>query len=74
MHSSDVLADWPDESREAAQLVVDKYGEPHESTGLLKALDASSSNANAAQSLFLLQSAWASTAVTGGRLRLFVDV
>ncbi|WP_104131160.1 MULTISPECIES: hypothetical protein [unclassified Cryobacterium] len=32
MHSSEVLADWPDESREAAQLVVDKYGEPHEST------------------------------------------
>lgn len=32
MHSSDVLAYWPEESREAAQLVVDKYGEPHEST------------------------------------------
>ena len=73
MHSSDVLADWPDESWKAAQLVVDKYGEPHESTGLLKASDASSSNANAAQAFFL-QSTWASCASTGGRLKLFVDV
>lgn len=27
-----VLADWPDESKEAAQLVVDAYGEAHEHT------------------------------------------
>jgi hypothetical protein len=27
-----VIETWPDESREAAQLVIDKYGEPHEST------------------------------------------
>jgi hypothetical protein len=27
---SDIIKDWPDESREAAQLVIDKYGEPHE--------------------------------------------
>jgi hypothetical protein len=32
MNSSDVLEEWPDEAREAAQLVVDKYGEPHEAT------------------------------------------
>lgn len=32
MNSSEVLADWPEEAREAAQLVVDKYGEPHEVT------------------------------------------
>ena len=24
------IADWPEESREAAQLVIDKYGEPDE--------------------------------------------
>ena len=29
---SDVITDWPEESREAAQLVIDKYGEPHEAT------------------------------------------
>jgi hypothetical protein len=29
---SQVIARWPDESREAAQLVIDKYGEPHEAT------------------------------------------
>ncbi|HEV2778859.1 MAG TPA: hypothetical protein VGX25_05605 [Actinophytocola sp.] len=29
---SDVIKNWPDPSREAAQLVVDKYGEPHEAT------------------------------------------
>jgi hypothetical protein len=29
---SDVLADWPEESREAAQLVLDKHGEPDEAT------------------------------------------
>jgi hypothetical protein len=27
-----VIADWPEESREAALLVIDKYGEPHEVT------------------------------------------
>lgn len=27
------VADWPEESREAAQLVIDKYGEPDEVTG-----------------------------------------
>jgi len=27
-----ILADWPELSREAAQLVVDRYGEPHEAT------------------------------------------
>src|SRR5919109_1188327 len=27
-----VIKDWPDESREAAQLVIDAYGEPHEAT------------------------------------------
>lgn len=29
---SDIVRDWPDESREAAQLVIDAYGEPHEFT------------------------------------------
>lgn len=29
---SEVIKDWPDESREAAQLVVDTYGEPQEVT------------------------------------------
>jgi hypothetical protein len=29
---SEIIAGWPDESREAAQLVIDKYGEPHEAT------------------------------------------
>lgn len=27
-----ILAEWPELSREAAQLVVDQYGEPHEAT------------------------------------------
>jgi len=27
-----LIRDWPEESREAAQLVIDKYGEPHEQT------------------------------------------
>lgn len=27
------IADWPEESREAAQLVIDRYGEPDEATG-----------------------------------------
>ncbi|UNX54912.1 hypothetical protein MF406_01020 [Georgenia sp. TF02-10] len=30
--ASDIIAGWPEESREAAQLVIDKYGEPQEST------------------------------------------
>ena len=30
---SDLIKNWPDESREAAQLVIDKHGEPHEGTG-----------------------------------------
>jgi hypothetical protein len=29
---SDIIKEWPEESREAAQLVIDKYGEPHEAT------------------------------------------
>lgn len=29
---SDIIRDWPEESREATQLVLDKYGEPHERT------------------------------------------
>lgn len=29
---SAVIERWPQESREAAQLVIDRYGEPHEST------------------------------------------
>lgn len=29
---SDTIRDWPEESREATQLVLDKYGEPHEVT------------------------------------------
>jgi hypothetical protein len=29
---SEVIENWPEESREAAQLVIDKYGEPHEAT------------------------------------------
>lgn len=27
-----IVKKWPDESREAAQLVIDSYGEPHEAT------------------------------------------
>lgn len=30
--AADVIRTWPDESKEAAQLVVDTYGEPHELT------------------------------------------
>jgi hypothetical protein len=30
--AADVIHDWPEESREAAQLVIDTYGEPHEAT------------------------------------------
>ena len=29
---SDIIKDWPEESREAAQLVIDKRGEPNEAT------------------------------------------
>jgi len=29
---SDTIKDWPEESREAAQLVIDAYGEPQEAT------------------------------------------
>jgi hypothetical protein len=29
---SDIIKDWPEESREAAQLLIDTYGEPHEAT------------------------------------------
>lgn len=30
--AAEVIASWPEESREAAQLVIDAYGEPHEIT------------------------------------------
>ena len=29
---SGIIKDWPGESQEAAQLVIDTYGEPHEAT------------------------------------------
>ncbi|MDA8371175.1 MAG: hypothetical protein M0026_15100 [Nocardiopsaceae bacterium] len=29
---SEIIRSWPDESRQAAQLVIDKYGEPNETT------------------------------------------
>jgi len=32
METMRVIADWPEESREAAQLVIDKYGDPDEAT------------------------------------------
>jgi hypothetical protein len=32
---SDVIEQWPDEAREAAKLVLEKYGEPHEVTDSL---------------------------------------
>lgn len=32
---SETIQAWPDASREAAQLVIDKYGEPHETTDTL---------------------------------------
>jgi hypothetical protein len=32
MTGSTIIKSWPDESREAAQLVIDTYGEPHEAT------------------------------------------
>jgi hypothetical protein len=31
-NGTDAIKDWPDESREAAQLVIDAYGEPQEVT------------------------------------------
>lgn len=30
--ASEIIAAWPEESREAAQLVIDQYGEPHTHT------------------------------------------
>ena len=35
MDPKTVIKDWPDESREAAQLVIDRYGDPDESTPTL---------------------------------------
>ena len=32
MDGSKIIEGWPEQSREAAKLVVDKYGEPHEAT------------------------------------------
>lgn len=32
---SEIIESWPEESREAAQLVIDTYGEPHETTDSL---------------------------------------
>ena len=32
MSASQLIQHWPDESREAAQLVIDKYGDPDEAT------------------------------------------
>jgi hypothetical protein len=32
LKGSELIKGWPEESREAAQLVVDTYGEPHEAT------------------------------------------
>ena len=29
---SEIISGWPEQSREPAQLVIDKYGEPHEAT------------------------------------------
>lgn len=29
---SDIIRNWPEQSREATQLVIDKYGQPHEVT------------------------------------------
>lgn len=31
-NGSQIIQDWPEESREATQLVIDKYGDPHETT------------------------------------------
>ena len=35
MQSSQVIRTWPQESREAAEVVIEKYGEPHEVTDSL---------------------------------------
>jgi len=35
MTGSEIIRNWPPESREAAQLVIDKYGEPGEATASL---------------------------------------
>jgi hypothetical protein len=32
MSAAKIIRRWPEESREAAQLVLNKYGEPHEAT------------------------------------------
>jgi len=32
MQASQIIENWPDQAREAAQLVIDKYGEPDEAT------------------------------------------
>jgi hypothetical protein len=32
MQGSQTIRSWPEESREAAQLVIDQYGEPDEAT------------------------------------------
>lgn len=31
-HGSQIISSWPEESREAAQIVIDTYGEPREAT------------------------------------------
>jgi hypothetical protein len=36
---SEIITEWPEESREAAQLVVDTYGDPQEATGSLLTQD-----------------------------------
>ena len=33
--AADIVSTWPEQSREAAQLVIDKYGEPQEATASL---------------------------------------
>ncbi|MCK9512875.1 MAG: hypothetical protein M0R28_16820 [Pigmentiphaga sp.] len=33
--ATEIIQGWPEESREAAQLVIDKYGEPQETTATL---------------------------------------
>ena len=32
---SEIISNWPEDAREPAQLVIDKYGEPHEATETL---------------------------------------
>jgi hypothetical protein len=34
-HRTTLLEDWPEDSREAAQIVIDTYGEPNEATASL---------------------------------------